>query len=65
MAKKTDDKPQSVKAFVLADCLFGSAGMVVELTPADAEAGERAGMLDLHPEAIAAASPNAGQTEGK
>lgn len=41
-----------VEAFVLVDCVFGKAGDVVTLSPTDAERGERAGMLDLHPDAI-------------
>lgn len=52
MAKK-EDKP--VEAFVLLDCIYGKAGQVVELPKADAEHGQKFGMLDLHPEAIKAA----------
>jgi fused signal recognition particle receptor len=44
-----------VEAAVLRDCGFGGHGEVVKLTPADAKAGYEHGMLDLHPDAIAAA----------
>lgn len=52
--KQTNDQSE-VEAFVLVDCLFGKAGTVVELSPADAAVGKNAGMLDLHPDAIKAA----------
>ena len=52
MAKK---QSEGVEAFLLRDCVFGSAGAVVLLTESDAQAGVEQGMLDLHPEAIKAA----------
>lgn len=56
MATKKDDKPQTVSAFVLSECVFGAAGAVVELSPADAKAGVEVGMLDLSAAAVKAAS---------
>ena len=47
----------TAEAFVLLDCAFGKAGEVVTLPTAEAEAGQAAGMLDLHPDAIAAHAP--------
>lgn len=44
-----------VEAFVLCDCLFGQASQVVEVSEAEAKAGAATGVLDLHPDAIAAA----------
>ena len=55
MAKQKESKPETVEAFVLRDCGFGSAGDVVTLSIADAEVGAQNGMLDLHPDAIKAA----------
>lgn len=52
MAKK-DIQSDSVEAFILRDCGFGTAGDVVTLTSADAELGKVHGMLDLEPAAIA------------
>ena len=52
MAKK---QSEGVEAFLLRDCVFGPAGIVVLLTESDAKAGEAQGMLDLHPDAIKAA----------
>lgn len=46
------DEP--VEAVCLMSCVFGEAGEVVSLPEEDAKAGEKYGMLDLHPEAIAA-----------
>ena len=47
-------QPDTVAAFVLRDCVFGMAGEVATLTPADADAGAKAGLLDLNPAAIKA-----------
>lgn len=47
--------PETVEAFVLRDCGFGQAGMVVTLSESDAKAGAEQGMIDLHPDAIKAA----------
>jgi hypothetical protein len=44
-----------VDAFVLMDCHFGAVGSVIRLSAADAQTGAHHGMLDLHPNAIAAA----------
>jgi hypothetical protein len=55
MATKKESKSDSVEAFVLRDCNFGKAGDVVELPETDAKLGADHGMLDLHPDAIAAA----------
>lgn len=52
MATKKSD---TVEAFVLLDCVFGNAGEVVTLSAADAELGQKHGMLDVNPEAIKAA----------
>jgi hypothetical protein len=52
---KAKAKPETTDAFVLVDCQFGSVGQVVTLSNADAMLGERHGMLDLNPAAIAAA----------
>ena len=55
MATKKDIDPTApTEAFVLCDCLFGESGQVITLTAADAESGAAAGVLDLHPDAIAA-----------
>lgn len=55
MATSKDKTPETVEAAVLRDCTFGSAGDVVTLSNADAEAGASAGLLDLHPQAVKAA----------
>ena len=44
----------TVEAAVLTDCQFGKVGTVVELEEAHAKAGAEFGVLDLHPDAIAA-----------
>lgn len=54
MAK--EDK--KIEAFVLCDCVFGKALDIVMLDKADAEVGQKAGVLDLHAEAIKAAKEN-------
>ena len=55
MATAVKKTPDTAEAFVLLDCLFGRAGEVVILPKADADIGAASGMLDLHPDAIAAA----------
>ena len=55
MATTKDKAPETVEAAVLRDCGFGSAGDVVTLSSADAQAGSSQGALDLHPEAVKAA----------
>lgn len=47
--------PDWVVAFVLMDSHFGTVGSVIRLNAADAQVGAHHGMLDLHPNAIAAA----------
>ena len=47
--------PDWVDAFVLMDSHFGAVGSVIRLSAADAQVGAHHGMLDLHPNAIAAA----------
>lgn len=54
MATKKAEKTAQVQAFVLVDCNFGACGAVVLLSPADAKTGQQNGLLDLHPDAIAA-----------
>ena len=49
------DSPSEVDAFVLMDSHFGAVGSVIRLSAADAQVGAHHGMLDLHPNAIAAA----------
>jgi hypothetical protein len=44
-----------VDAFVLMDCHFGAVGSVIRLSATEAQVGAHHGMLDLHPNAIAAA----------
>jgi hypothetical protein len=51
----THDNPTEVDAFVLMDSHFGAVGSVIRLSAADAQVGAHHGMLDLHPNAIAAA----------
>ena len=51
----TKKTPETTDAFVLMDCGFGHAGEVVTLPTADAQTGAANGMLDLHPDAVAAA----------
>ena len=51
----TPDNPTEVDAFVLMDSHFGTVGSVIRLSAADAQVGAHHGMLDLHPNAIAAA----------
>jgi hypothetical protein len=51
----TPDNPSEVDAFVLMDSHFGTVGSVIRLSAADAQVGAHHGMLDLHPNAIAAA----------
>jgi hypothetical protein len=51
----TPDNPTEVDAFVLMDSHFGAVGSVIRLSAADAQVGAHYGMLDLHPNAIAAA----------
>ena len=51
----TPDNPSEVDAFVLMDSHFGAVGSVIRLSAADAQVGAHHGMLDLHPNAIAAA----------
>ena len=51
----TPDNPSEVDAFVLMDSHFGTVGSVIRLSTADAQVGANHGMLDLHPNAIAAA----------
>ena len=51
----TPDSPTEVDAFVLMDSHFGTVGCVIRLSAADAQVGAHHGMLDLHPNAIAAA----------
>ena len=51
----TPDNPAEVDAFVLMDSHFGTVGSVIRLSAADAQVGSHHGMLDLHPNAIAAA----------
>ena len=51
----TPDNPTEVDAFVLMDSHFGAVGSVICLSAADAQVGSHHGMLDLHPNAIAAA----------
>ena len=46
------------EAFVLMDCPLGTAGEVITLSAEEAATGVAAGMLDLHPDAIAAAKAN-------
>lgn len=57
MATKKSEKSDQVQAFVLVDCNFGACGSVILLSPADAQTGEQNGLLDLHPDAIAAHLP--------
>jgi len=47
--------PDWVDAFVLMDSHFGTVGSVIRLSAVDAQVGAHHGMLDLHPNAIAAA----------
>ncbi|KQV85442.1 hypothetical protein [Rhizobacter sp. Root1221] len=54
-APVTEIQVVKVEAFVLCDCLFGQASQLVELSEADAKAGAATGVLDLHPDAVAAA----------
>ena len=49
------ENPTEVDAFVLMDCHFGSVGSVIRLSATEAREGAHHGMLDLHPNAIAAA----------
>lgn len=56
MAKAKPETPDTVQAFVLCDCGFGSAGDVVTLPAAEAQTGALHGVLDLHPDAIKAHS---------
>ena len=51
----TPDNPSEVDAFVLMDSHFGTVGSVIRLSAAAAQIGAHHGMLDLHPNAIAAA----------
>ena len=51
----TPDNPTEVDAFVLMDSHFGTVGSVIRLSAAAAQVGAHHGMLDLHPNAIAAA----------
>lgn len=51
----TPDNTTEVDAFVLMDSHFGAVGSVIRLSAADAQVGAHHGMLDLHPNAIAAA----------
>ena len=51
----TPDNPSEVDAFVLMDSRFGTVGSVIRLSAAAAQIGAHHGMLDLHPNAIAAA----------
>lgn len=51
-AAKADGQTE---AFVLMDCPLGAAGEVITLPDDQAAVGVAAGMLDLHPDAIAAA----------
>jgi hypothetical protein len=51
----TPDNLTEVDAFVLMDSHFGAVGSVIRLSAADAQVGAHHGMLDLHPNAIAAA----------
>ena len=44
-----------IDAFVLMDCHFGPVGSVIRLSASEAQVGAHHGMLDLHPNAIAAA----------
>lgn len=55
--KKSDtaEAAETVEAFVLRDCGFGSAGEVVSLPLTDAKVGAAHGMLDLHVDAVNAA----------
>ena len=53
-SEKTEEKVSLVEAFVLCTGVFGEVGSVIELTPEDAYIGQSAGILDLHPDAIAA-----------
>jgi hypothetical protein len=46
---------EGVDAFVLMDCHFGVVGSVIRLSAVEAQVGAHHGMLDLHPNAIAAA----------
>jgi hypothetical protein len=51
----TPGNPTEVDAFVLMDSHFGAVGSVIRLSAAEAQVGALHGMLDLHPNAIAAA----------
>lgn len=51
---ETADKPDTVEAAVLCDCVFGKVGDVVQLTKSDAENGKAIGVLDTTPAAIKA-----------
>ena len=51
----TPNNPSEVDAFVLMDSHFGTVCSVIRLSAADAQVGAHHGMLDLHPNAIAAA----------
>ncbi len=49
------ENPTEVDAFILMDCHFGFVGSVIPLSATEAQVGALHGMLDLHPNAIAAA----------
>jgi hypothetical protein len=51
----TKKQTAGVQVLLLRDCIFGSAGTVVTVSDHEAQCGAEQGMLDDHPQALAAA----------